>query len=101
MSVKIPVTRVKKSQPAVSPVTTIFYPGDWNVLRTHLASSFIILLVTCTDAKPLGSYETKTMVSELLAVSTNRKADASQLHDVTDVPPAIAKLPAHLAMIEY
>ena len=46
MSVKIPVTRVKKSQqapPAVSPVTTIFYPGDWNFLRTHLASSFIIV----------------------------------------------------------
>ena len=45
MSVKIPATRVKKSQqapPAVSPVTTIFYPGDWNFLRTHLASSFII-----------------------------------------------------------
>ena len=49
MSVKIPATRVKKSQqapPAVSPVTTIFYPGDWNFLRTHLASSFIIL-ITC------------------------------------------------------
>ena len=48
MSVKIPVTRVKKSQqapPAVSPVTTIFYPGDWNFLRTHLASSFIIVFI--------------------------------------------------------
>ena len=46
MSVKIPVTRVKKSQqapPAVSPVTTIFDPGGWNFLQTHLASSFIIV----------------------------------------------------------
>ena len=59
MSVKIPVTRVKKSQqapPAVSPVTTIFYPGDWNFLRTHLASSFIIIL---TLVEPEGSFGTR------------------------------------------
>ena len=76
MSVKIPATRVKKSQqapPAVSPVTTIFYPGDWNFLRTHLASSFIIIPVNCSALCDVTIYY-------VLALTSESKPSARNLH---------------------